>query len=302
MITSVEQFISPPKGRYVVAVSGGVDSMVLLDAMRLLPGIEIIAAHLQHGIRSDADKDQQLVADYCKTHDITFVTESVQLGSGASEAMARKARRDFLLKTKQKTSALAIATAHHKDDVVETAVINLLRGTGRRGLSSLKDSDEFIRPLIKSTKASLYDYAKANDIPWREDSTNTDQSYLRNYIRHSVLPEADAAAKTDLYKHTQDSLEINAAIEPLLKQVYSSIVSKQGRQIKRQDFTVLPHAIATEISREVLTALPAENIVTAKRIEQLTHFIKTAKPGRKLDISKALMADATKTLVKISTK
>jgi tRNA(Ile)-lysidine synthase len=100
----------------------------------------------------------------------------------------------FLRKVKKHTGARAILTAHHHDDAVETAVLNLMRGTSRKGLTSLRKSHEGVhRPLLHySQSTTLKSYAEANGLTWNEDSTNQNQDYRRNYVRHSVLPKLKA--------------------------------------------------------------------------------------------------------------
>src|SRR4051794_16456164 len=124
-------------GKYVVAVSGGVDSVGLLDLLRMDPGVKLTVSHFDHGIRDDSHLDRAHVQALARRYQLPFVYDKGALGPGASEAEARTARYQFLDNVKTKTGAHAIVTAHHQDDVLETAIINLLRGTGRKGLSSL---------------------------------------------------------------------------------------------------------------------------------------------------------------------
>src|SRR5438132_889977 len=120
-------------GTYIVAVSGGVDSMVLLDLLRTKPELKLIVAHYDHGMRPNSTADRQLVQAVSKHHGLTFIYDQGKLGN-ASEATARRARYDFLHQVREASQARAIITAHHQDDLLETAILNILRGTGRRGL------------------------------------------------------------------------------------------------------------------------------------------------------------------------
>src|SRR4051812_28994279 len=101
-----------PAGRYVVAVSGGVDSMVLLDLLARQPDLQLTVAHLDHGIREDSIKDRQLVQQVAQTHGLPFVYNRVELGAGTSEAAARQARYEFLHQVRRNSLAQAIITAH----------------------------------------------------------------------------------------------------------------------------------------------------------------------------------------------
>ena len=181
--------ISLESGTYIVAVSGGVDSIVLLDILKNQTDLNLIVAHFDHGVRTDSELDRQFVEKLSKKINLPFVYESAQLGSAASEEAARSARYAFLERARQAYQARAIVTAHHQDDVLETAIINLLRGTNRRGLSSLTSRPQLARPLLHVSKRDLKAYAQEQGLVWREDSTNSDDSYLRNYVRLHLVPQ-----------------------------------------------------------------------------------------------------------------
>jgi tRNA(Ile)-lysidine synthase len=187
-----------PAGSYVVAVSGGVDSVALLHMLARRPGLKLTVAHYDHGIRPDSAEDRRHVQYFARAHGLPFVYETGQLGSDASEATARRARYDFLHRVRQASGAGAVITAHHQDDLLETIILNLLRGTGRRGLSSLKSTDVVKRPLLHLPKNELLRYAAEQGLVWREDSTNADPRYLRNYIRHNILPRFAASDREAL--------------------------------------------------------------------------------------------------------
>jgi tRNA(Ile)-lysidine synthase len=127
--------ISVEPGRYVIAVSGGVDSVALLHALTKRPALDMIVAHFDHGIRPESAQDAAFVRTLAESYGLPFVTDRVELGPDASEASARQARYSFLRTLQRQYDATSIITAHHQDDLLETAIINLLRGTGRRGLT-----------------------------------------------------------------------------------------------------------------------------------------------------------------------
>ncbi len=134
-------------GKYIVAVSGGIDSVSLLHALTSDKSLHLIVAHFDHGIRDDSALDAKFVANLARELGLSFVTQRVKLGFEASEAVARKHRYKFLHRACIENNADAIVTAHHQDDVIETAIINTLRGTKRRGLISLKSTELIKRPL-----------------------------------------------------------------------------------------------------------------------------------------------------------
>jgi len=267
-------------GAYVVAVSGGVDSMTLLNMLSKMPKLKLTVAHYDHGIRSDSDKDRQLVQSVAKQYGLPFVFDEGRLGPKASEAVARQARYKFLKQIAKSSGAKAIITAHHQDDLLETAIINMLRGTGRRGLSSLKDQPDLLRPLLKFNKSQITDYAKAHNLKWREDSTNQDTSYLRNYVRHKIIPIFSAAQKTDLLKHVDKLGQLNNEIDSII----GGLVSSQSA-LDRQWFISLDHNVA----RDILAGWLRDRDITeidSRRLELLVRAAKTYKSGKKIDIDK----------------
>lgn len=269
-------------GHYIAAVSGGVDSMVLLDLLRKRPGIKLTVAHLDHGIRLDSHLDRQLVESIAKSHGLPFVHHRESLGSEASEALARDARYTFLKKVRDVTGAKAIITAHHQDDRLETAVHNMLRGSGRRGYTPLKSTDGIIRPLVQYPKQRLIDYAKDNQLVWREDSTNTDTRYKRNYIRHNVLSQFSDGRKAQLNILLERLDELNKMID--VEIVHMLHIQDATDRLDRDWFTSLPHRIATELMHAWLLRAGV-NDITEKMVERLVHAAKTASSGKRHMIS-----------------
>src|SRR5690606_27608960 len=139
---------------------------------------------------------------------------------------------------KQVSKARAIITAHHQDDVLETAVMNLLRGSGRRGLTSLTSSDGLLRPLIEYDKARLQEYANNHAIAWREDPSNADEKYTRNYIRHKILPKLSDGQKAQLTILLSDLHGINQELDAHVVNMLHTQPSKS--KIKRSWFVHLP--------------------------------------------------------------
>ena len=272
-------------GTYVVAVSGGVDSMVLLDLLQKRPALKLTVAHFDHGIRKDSQEDRKLVQKIAKKHNLPFVHEQGRLGPTASEAKARKARYEFLESVKKASGASAIITAHHEDDVLETAVINMVRGTGRLGLTSLKTTDGIIRPLIGYGKDQIIEYAQKHAVAWREDETNKNIIYLRNYIRTNVIPHLTPGKRAELVillenlRSTND--EIDGHITSLLH------VQPAINEIDKEWFVKLPHSVAKELIHAWLRRHGAKNI-SKKTIDRVIVAMKTGKTGSKIDIDKAM--------------
>lgn len=274
--------VNLPKGKYIVAVSGGVDSMVLLELLSK-QGIDLVVAHFDHGIRPDSHKDEELVRQVAKRNELPFEASKGRLGAKASEEQARDARYEFLNAVKSKYRADKIITAHHQDDLIETAFINLIRGTGRLGLSSITNNPDIFRPLLDMPKSDITKYAIKHNINWREDPTNEDERYLRNFIRRQIMPKLSAKQRQDIIKGINKATVTNR----LINQEVANLLQKSTTNgiIKRDMFIAFPD----EISREVLTAFLRQEKIRQfdeKTIQNLTVAIKTAKPNTSLDVTK----------------
>lgn len=179
----------------LVALSGGVDSMVLLDLLRRL-GHPVVAAHAEHGLRgAQGEEDRDWVVRYCAERGIVVETTALRVPAlrastrGSVEMLARDARAGWLKATAQRLGLRHIATAHHRDDAVETLLMNLVRGTGHRGWRGIpRRSGPFIRPLLDVPRTAIAAHAAAQAIPFREDPTNADPAHLRNRVRHELMP------------------------------------------------------------------------------------------------------------------
>jgi tRNA(Ile)-lysidine synthase len=250
--------------RYVVAVSGGVDSVVLLDMMRRLPDVHLVVAHFDHGIRLDSAQDAAFVGELAKQHSLPFETAREELGKLASEETARQRRYAFLKAVAEKHNA-KIVTAHHSDDLVETIAINHLRGTGWRGLTPM--SGDVLRPLLALDKATIKNYAATHGLVWREDVTNKSDAYLRNRVRCklSVVPADQKQALLALHKRQQ---QLKKEIEKEVKQLVGD-----DHQLSRYFFTHAHEKPVLELLRHV-----TKGKLTHPQLKRALLAIKTAKP------------------------
>jgi tRNA(Ile)-lysidine synthase len=272
-----------PPGRYIVAVSGGVDSVVLLDMLSQQPKLDLIVAHFDHGIRKDSHEDCLLVTKLAKNYNLVCVCKEAKLGPATSEETARNARYAFLKSTMREYRADAIITAHHQDDSIETAAINLVRGTNRRGLSSLRSTATIKRPLLTFTKTELVSYALKHGLSWREDITNYDENYLRNKIRHQ-LNLASKTNKKQFLALIQTEAKLNDEIDSVINDLISQ--HSKSKNLNRQWFVSLPYIVSKEILARWLALNKVSNI-NQKRLEQLVTNLKTATPGKLLDVNKS---------------
>lgn len=176
--------------------------MVLLEKFFRDDPENIVVAHFNHGTRKSADLDEQFVFSRCKELKVPFETMKIMLGEGVSEELARQKRYDFLYHVANKYGG-EIYTAHHLDDLIESITINLIRGTGWRGLTPFSDN-RIHRPFIEEGvyKADILQFAAENKVLFREDPTNSTDDYLRNRVRSKLLimPRVEKERLIDFYK------------------------------------------------------------------------------------------------------
>lgn len=179
-----------PGDRVVCAVSGGADSIALLWAMYCLKDklqIDLAAAHFNHGLRgSESDRDEQFVRDFCRQYEIPFFSQKSNVVAGAKglEAAAREARYGYL-----RTLPGKIATAHTANDNAETVLMHLVRGTGLKGLGAIAPvKGQIIRPMLSVTRAEVLAFLEEYHIGYVNDSSNETDQFLRNRLRHRVMP------------------------------------------------------------------------------------------------------------------
>ena len=200
LLAAIQRFnLCRPDDSLIVGVSGGADSVALLDLLATLPDfpLTLVVAHLNHCLRGDeSDGDQQFVQQLADRYQLPYELRRVdvrqlarQRGLSLEEA-GRTARYDFFDELRIRHHANAIAVAHHSDDQAETLLLRLLRGAGTTGLASMaaRNRAGVIRPLLTISRQELREHLTARGLSFREDSSNSDQTYLRNRIRHELLP------------------------------------------------------------------------------------------------------------------
>ncbi len=195
------QLITPADST-LVAVSGGVDSVVLAHLLHSL-GFDIVLAHCNFKLRAqESDQDQRFVAQLAKTlkvpfHTTSFETKTIAQQDGQSiQLTARKLRYQWFEQLVQK-GCTKIATAHHLNDDLETTLYNLTKGSGIRGIAGIPlKNKQVVRPLLSTSRDEILAYAKSNNLEWREDKTNASTKYTRNFIRHEVVPKLKEVNKS----------------------------------------------------------------------------------------------------------
>ncbi|WP_312818625.1 tRNA lysidine(34) synthetase TilS [Kaistella carnis] len=180
--------------KFLLAISGGVDSMVLFELFKDLK-VNIQVAHVNYKLRGEAsNEDQYLVEKTCAKSNIPLhlysVTEQDKKPQHSIQEWARNLRYDFFRKIKEEQNIDFIVTAHHLNDQLETFIINLSKASGIKGLSGIPaNENNILRPLLCFSKEDIYDFAKENNIEFREDQSNQKNDYLRNKIRNQIVPK-----------------------------------------------------------------------------------------------------------------
>lgn len=202
--------ISPVKeGRYLLGLSGGADSVALL--MMLLPAvrekrIRMEAVHVNHGLRGEAsDEDERFCRSLCKEEGIPLFVTRADLSGKKDEDSAREARYALFRKRYTEYGADALILAHHADDQAETFLMRLLRGSGPDGLACMKPDEtvagiRILRPMLSLRRDDIRSALSADGIAWREDASNLDMHYLRNRIRHELIPAMNRVSPSAVEK------------------------------------------------------------------------------------------------------
>ena len=230
-----------PDDKILVAVSGGVDSMVLLDLF-LQADWQFGVAHCNFNLRGEeSDKDEGLVVDFCRTNNIHFDVKSFDTKSYAAEnnqsiqMAARDLRYQWFRELMDKYGYSKLATAHHSDDNLETILFNLTKGTGVMGLAGIPLKEKrIIRPLLFATREDILQYA-TEKVQWREDSSNEDSRYVRSRIRKEIIPvleEINPSLKKNFGKTAERIREAKEIVREYAKEKLSAILFHDGEYLK----------------------------------------------------------------------
>jgi len=223
-----------PGAKLVAAVSGGVDSMVLLDLLSRI-GVQVIVAHANFGLRgAESDSDEEFVRQKAARYDLPFFTSRFDAKAYMAEhscsvqEAARELRYGWLAELREEQKADAIATAHHKNDSVETLLLNLINGTGIQGLTGIPPKNgHVVRPLLFAFRQEILEYAQQAGIQWREDSSNASEKYRRNFIRHKLIPllkEINPSVERTLAETTGRMEQVNRMYRMAIQRMKNELV------------------------------------------------------------------------------
>ena len=243
---------------------------------------DIIVAHVDHGTRASSTKDADFVRQKCQELGVKFYETKLELGESVSEELARKKRYEFL-KIIQEKEGGTLCTAHHLDDVVESIAINLIRGTGWRGLTPFY-GDELVRPFIisKMWKRDVLKFAGRHAVHYRQDPTNHETNYLRNRVREKMA-ELDERARVDIIELFEKQNELRNKIEKLVTELAKQTVMGKNFH-KKELFLVADEKVALEVLREI--CLMHGHSLTRKQLEDFLSAIKTYTPHKRFNLPK----------------
>lgn len=281
----------PAGGTYVVGVSGGIDSAVLL-ALLVQHGRRPIVAHVDHGIRPESVADARFVAGLAAMYKLPFESCQLALSETVGETVARQERYTFLRDIVAKHRADGLMTAHHADDVIETIVLNLTRGTGWRGLSSLRSTPQVVRPLLAVPKKELITYALAAGLEWQEDATNRSPMYTRNHIRLRTLPalrQQQPGIDQTLRRLWQDQCRLRSAIEAVLDELTAG--AAPGGRLLKHALLSLESQLAVEVLRTFLLAQQVRQ--TRPQLTRALAFARTAGNGKYFSLGRHRLLKST---------
>ena len=269
-----------PGDTVVCAVSGGADSMALLWAMHLLKDklqIRLSAAHFNHGLRGEeSDRDEAFVADFCKGYGIDFVAGSGKVTPGPKglEAAAREARYAFLRSLPGK-----IATAHTASDNAETVLMHLVRGTGLKGLGGVMPvNGNVIRPMLSVTREEVLAFLEEYSIPFVEDSSNAGDDFLRNRLRHHIVPQLKKENPSLAQNLSAMALRLRQdeeALDAIACEKYTNVVA---------ELLVLQPAIRNRVLAKILLNAGVKE-PESNHIAALEGLLDSAKPSAKAEFS-----------------
>ena len=285
----------------ITATSGGPDSMALLSLLIKLSQtkkITIICAHVNHNLRKESQEEAIMVEKYANESNLIFEKMEINHYEGNTENYARTQRYNFFEKLIKKFNATYLLTAHHGDDLTETILMRMVRGSSLKGYSGFqeitdKGNYKIYRPLITKTKDELLNYVKTNNIPYAVDKTNFSEEYTRNRYRLNILPILKKENKSVHLKFLKFSEtlklyddHINKEVNEKLNKVY------QNNNLNLKLFENEDELIKRKILYQILNNLYYKNIslITDNHVELILNIIESSRPNLKINLpSKVLV-------------
>lgn len=276
----------------VVGVSGGVDSMVLISLLNNKTKSKIVCAHVHHNLREESDEELEFVKEYCTNNGIIFEFTKLEYENKFNEKTAREMRYSFFERILNKYNSKILLTAHHGDDLIETILMRLVRGSTLKGYSGIEMISErisykILRPLLFTSKEEIYKYAKTFNVPFREDMTNTKDDYTRNRYRKYILPfikEENSQAHLKFLDYSNELLENYYFIDKIIDNEYERVVI--NNKINIEDFNLLETFIKKSILKKYLFNIYNNDIekINTTHVTILLDFILNGDTNTSLDL------------------
>lgn len=296
LITTIKKSDLLPKNEtIIIAVSGGVDSMVLLDVLsKVYKPSHLVVAHINHKKRIESDEEYQAIKDIARTYEIPFEGYTfIQKNKKNFQAEARKARYQFLFGLAMKYNAKGIVTAHHLDDQIETIFMRITRGSSFSGYSGMKRRIKkrnfaIIRPFLDVSKDILYDYAREHNITYFEDKSNQENNYTRNRFRNQIIPLLKDEnplfydKMTQFAQYMEDTDEIlDKLCDQFMKDYYMYAT------IPVEPFNKLDRMIQIKVLERVINKATDDTVeISYKQYQKLLELAKSPQPNQFYSLGK----------------
>lgn len=302
------------KDKVVIGLSGGPDSMCLLDILlNIDKDITIICAHINHNIRKESEKEYEFVKEYCKKKKVIFkstVFEKKSNSSNYNEQELREMRYKYFEKIIKQHNADYLITAHHGDDLIETILMRLTRGSNLKGycgfqIETQKKDYKIIKPLIYATKDDIENYNKENNIPFVIDKTNKEDNYTRNRYRHNVLPFLKSENKNVHLKYLKFSKELSKYYTYVDNIIKNEIEKRYNKNVLNIDkFNELDELFQIKIIEYILDKNYEDNLylVSDKHVNLILDIIYNQKPNIEINLPDNLKVSKSYNKLKITRK
>ncbi len=296
----------------VIGLSGGPDSMCLLDIIRSLnKNITIVCAHINHNIRKESFEEQEFIKEYCSKNNLVFETTTFDKKSEEqdyNELELREKRYLYFETVIKKYKVKYLFTAHHGDDLVETVLMRISRGSNLKGYTGFqveakKNNYKVIKPLIFMTKEDINEYNKENNIPYVLDKTNDEDNYTRNRYRHNVLPFLKSENENIHLKYLKFSRELLTYYEYVDKVINKEIEKRfEKNTLDIEGFDRLDKLIQTKIIEYILDDNYIDNLylVSDKHVNLILNIINNPKPNIEINLPDNLRITKSYNTLKIT--
>lgn len=292
---NIKKFIPKEAETIVIGCSAGPDSMALLHYLITNTKNRIVCCHINHNVRKESEKEEKYLKNYCQKQNILFESYKIEnYQENNFENEARKKRYQFYEKTLQKYNSHYLFLAHHGDDLIETIIMKINRGSNLEGYAGIKEISThkdytIIRPFLSYTKEDLLDYNQRNNVEYFIDKTNQDTNYTRNRIRANILPllkQENKDIHKQFLKYSKVLLEYNTYIEETVKEKMAILYKKNILNLKlfKQEKPFIQKNILYNILNNTYQNIP--NIITSNHINNILKIINSPTPNLSINLPK----------------